>query len=1179
MDKTILKSFATESRNKLIEDVIYRLNLLGITEDKIYDSISESEGIETYKMGNSTYSIYDDDIVKRNNLVSEINSRGFNSIVEEVAYTWFNRIIAIRFMELNNYLPSKIRVLSSETPNKIEPDIISNAFDLDFNYSPEDKENILNLKNENKLDELFRFLFLKQCNKLHEILPMLFERTDDYFDLLLNISFINETGIVRRLINEIPEEYFNNVEIIGWLYQFYISEKKDSVNTSLKSKPIQKQDIPAATQLFTPDWIVKYMVDNSLGRYWIERNKNTQLNDKLEYLFEEPEQEKDVQLICNELRSRNIEVNDLKFFDSCMGSGHILVYAFDVFMEIYKELGYLEREIPELILTNNLYGLDIDKRAYQLAYFALMMKARRYDRKLFKKNISLNIYSIIDSNVSENTLNYLEKYNKDLFNEITYLNDIFSNASEFGSLLQVKNLNYDNTLDNIKTLITNAKGSILNYNVINEIENKIIPLINQAKVLSLKYEAVVTNPPYLNKYDKQLKDFSKKNYKDYSKDLFSMFIYRNFDFCKEDGYTAFMTPMVWMFIKNYEKLRKYIIDTKSIISLIELEYLALWEIEAYVPACTFVLSNQNYNSNYNGSYLKLTEYKGGLEVQNNKVLEALNHNDKNKFVISQNELSNVPGYLIAYWVSKNFIKSFNKQEFLNSSSKNIKYSKLSDLGIAKKGIVTGDNDKYMKMFWEVNLNDINEKWYLCAKGGNYKKYYGNIEMVINWSKDAQNFYKINKSSSSMPEKYCFEEGITYTTISSKGTGFRLLPDNSLFSNGGPSIIKLYDNLIYCMGFLNSKVAEHYLSVLNPTINILSSNVNDLPIIIDLENKLHIEEITMENIKIEKNNWNSFENSFDFKIHPLLKFKTNTIEESFKKWNEFALNQFDLMKNNQTSLNKFFINIYGFDLDFNATNDEITLKLANYEEDIKSFISYAIGCMFGRYSLDNEGLQFAGGEFNIDEYHNYIPDDDNIIPVLDSEYFEDDIVGRFVEFIKTCFGEETLEENLDFIAGALSKSNKPSREKIRDYLLKNFFNDHKKTYKKCPIYWQFSSGKQNGFNCLVYMHRYEPSLVARIRTDYLHKTQKAIEQAISNCDNIINHSSSNTEITRATKDKNKLQKQLKETKQYDEALTHIANQNIEIDFDDGVKVNYAKFQNIEVSREGKKSKKINLLKKL
>ena len=413
MDKAILKSFATESRNKLIEDVIYRLNLLGITEDKIYDSISESEGIETYKMGNSTYSIYDEDIVKRNNLISEITSRGFNSIVEEVAYTWFNRIIAIRFMELNNYLPSKIRVLSSETVNKIEPDIISNAFDLDFNYTPEDKENILNLKNENKLDELFRFLFLKQCNKLHEILPMLFERTDDYFDLLLNISYINETGIVRRLINEIPEEYFNNVEIIGWLYQFYISEKKDSVNTSLKSKPIQKQDIPAATQLFTPDWIVKYMVDNSLGRYWIERNKNTQLTDKLEYLFEEPYQEEDVQLICNELRSRNIEVNDLKFFDSCMGSGHILVYAFDIFMEIYKELGYLEREIPELILTNNLYGLDIDKRAYQLAYFALMMKARRYDRKLFKKNISLNIHPIIDSNISENTLNYIEKYNKD----------------------------------------------------------------------------------------------------------------------------------------------------------------------------------------------------------------------------------------------------------------------------------------------------------------------------------------------------------------------------------------------------------------------------------------------------------------------------------------------------------------------------------------------------------------------------------------------------------------------------------------------------------------------------------------------------------------------------------------------------------------------------------------------
>ena len=452
-------------------------------------------------------------------------------------------------------------------------------------------------------------------------------------------------------------------------------------------------------------------------------------------------------------------------------------------------------------------------------------------------------------------------------------------------------------------------------------------------------------------------------------------------------------------------------------------------------------------------------------------------------------------------------------------------------------------------------------------------------MVINWSEEAKNFYKNNKSSSSMPEKYCFKEGITYTTISSKGTGFRLLPRNSLFSNGGPSIINLNENLLYCMGFLNSKVANYYLKVLNPTINILSYNLNSLPVLIDTKNKKTIEDITFKNIKIVEENWNSFETSYEFKKHPLINGE-KLIKKSFEKWNKYTLNRFNELKQNENLLNKLFISMYGFeDLNYESSSDEITLQLSNYEIDIKSFISYAVGCMFGRYSLDKEGLQFAGGEFNINTYNKFIPDDDNIIPILDTAYFEDDIVGRFVEFVKVCFGEDYLEENLDFIANALAKNKKSSREKIRDYFLKNFFNDHKKTYKKRPIYWQFSSGKENGFNCLVYMHRYEPSLVARIRTDYLHKTQKAIEQAIANCENIIENSSSNTEITKATKDKAKFQKQLKETIEYDEALAHIANQIIEIDLDDGVKVNYAKFQNVEVAKDGKKSKTVNLLRKI
>ena len=1177
MEKTILKSFATESRNNLIEDVIYRLNLIGITETKINDPISETEGIETFQIGNTTFNLYDKDIDKRKNLVNEINSRDFNSIVEEVAYTWFNRIIAIRFMEVNNYLPSKTRVLSSETENKIEPDIINDALDLDFDYSQEDKELIFNLKNENKLDDLFRFLFLKQCNKLNEILPNLFEKTNDYFDLLLNISFINENGIVRTLVDKIPEEYFKNVEVIGWLYQFYISEKKDSVNTSLKSKPIQKHDIPAATQLFTPDWIVKYMVDNSLGRYWIERNNDSSLKDKLQYLFEEPGQDEDVKTILNELRTSNINVENLKFFDSCMGSAHILVYAFDVFMEIYKELGYLEREIPELILNKNLFGLDIDKRAYQLAYFALMMKARKHDRKLFKKNISLNIYPIIDSNISETTLNYIKNHDLSLFNEISYLNELFNNASEFGSLLYVKNLDYDNIEEKIELLIESSSGTILDYTIINEIKNKISALINQAKVLALKYEAVVTNPPYLNKFDKQLKEFSKKNYKDYSKDLFSMFIYRNFDFCKEDGYTAFMTPMVWMFIKNYEKLRKFIIENKSIITLIELEYLALWEIEAYVPACTFVLSNQNFNSNYNGSYLKLTEYKGGLEVQNKKVLDSLQHNDDEiNYFIKQNNFNKIPGSPIAYWIDDNFIECFS-------------HKKLKDIVKSGSGIQTSDNKRFLRLWFEVSIQNslINKttklttnldsfKWIPYNNGGFFRKWYGNQEAVINWENDGFELRNFKKSLLRNID-FNFKQMISWSKLSSGKIAFRYYPEGFIFGGASGSIEDNRNN-IYLLGFLNSNIAQSFLDLISPTLNYESGHISSLPIIINENKKEQISNIVLENISICKNDWDDYETSWNFKKHPLLYYNLNLIE-SFKIWCDYKNKEYGKLKNNEYKLNKIFSEIYNLSIPDEIEDKYISISKANLETDIKSFISYAIGCMLGRYSLDNEGLQFAGGEFDISNYNKFIPDDDNIIPILDTAYFDDDIVGYFTKFVETCFGKETLEENLDFIAGALSKSNKSSREIIRQYLLKNFFNDHKKTYKKCPIYWQFSSGKQNGFNCLVYMHRYEPSLVARIRTDYLHKTQKAIEQRIINSDNIINNSTSKQEVANATKEKAKLQKQLKETQDYDEVLAHIANQNIEIDLDDGVKVNYAKFQNIEIKKEGSKTKKANLLKKI
>ena len=1182
MDKTVLKTFAVNSRNKLIEDTVYRLNLLGITENEIQDPI-EADGMQTFQIGGTTFSIYDKDINKRKEIIKDIESKGFKNFVEEVAYTWFNRIIAIRYMEVNNYLPTKTRVLSSETEGKIEPDILTDALDIDLNYSQKDKELIFKLKDENKLDELFRFLFIKQSNKLNEILPGLFETTNDSLELLLNISFTSEESVIRQLIDTIPEESFTKqVEIIGWLYQYYISEKKDQVININKSN-IKKEDIPAATQLFTTDWVVKYMVDNSLGRYWMERNPNSSLKNYLEYYLGEAEQDKETQRKLDEIRSEEIIIEELTFFDPCMGSGHILVYAFDVFFEIYKELGYLERDIPELILKNNIFGLDIDDRAYQLAYFAVLMKARKHDRKILKKGIVPNVYAIQESkNITDSTIEFIQKHDEIIVNDVIYLKEIFKSGKEFGSLIQVKNIDFIRLKSSLNRIIDKSKSTLTDINITNIISNDLMALVNQAELLSKKYSAVVTNPPYMNKFETSLKDFAKKYYKDYSKDLFSMFIYRNFDFCNKYGYNALMTPFVWMFIKNYENLRKFIINNKSISSLIQLEYSAF--SEATVPICTFVLSN--FNENYIGTYLKLSEFSGGMEVQKEKVLNATTTNTNYKFYSNTQKYNNIPLYPIAYWADETVVAPFNKGHLIEEETS------------IKVGLQTGDVNKFIRFWFEVNFdniefnctsceetNYINKKWYPHNKGGNYRKWYGNNYHVVNWKNNGfeiKNNRNKNGKLKSRPQNsdFYFKKGLTYSSLSSGKISFRYNTEGFIFDTKGSKCFINEDNdFEYIFAFLNNDMTMIFLSFLAPTLDFNVGSLKKLPLIYNKTYDKEIHNLVHENIKLTKEEWDDYEISWDFKTHPLLKFKAETIEHSFNNRKQHNLNTFENLKHNEERLNEIFSIIYSINFDIEIKDKYVSIKKVNDESDIKSFISYAVGCMFGRYSLDQEGIQYTGGNFNIHNYSKFIPDDDNIIPVLDSEYFEDDIVGRFIEFVKICFGEENLEENLDFIANSLTKNNKSSRETIRNYLLNDFYEEHIKTYQNCPIYWQFTSGKQNGFNCLVYMHRYEPSLVARIRTDYLHKTQKAIEQKITNNDNIINNSTSKQEVTRATKEKAKLQKQLKETQEYDEVLAHIANQNIEIDLDDGVKVNYAKFQNIEIKKEGSKTKKVNLLKKI
>ena len=1178
MDKAAIKTFAINSRKKLMEDVEYKMSLVGINKDSISEPISSAEGIETYQIGGSTNSIYDEDISKREQLVREVKLKGFENVVEEVAYTWFNRIIAIRFMEINNFLPTKTRVLSSETPGKIEPDIITEAFDIDLDYTQEDKELIFKLKDENKLDELFRFLFIKQSNKLNEILPGLFEKTDDYLELLLNISFTNEDGVVRQLIDNIPEEDFGSqVEIIGWLYQFYNTELKDETFANLKKRiKISKERIPAATQLFTPDWIVKYMVENSVGRLWLEGHPNEYLKSKWKYYVEEAEQEVEVelQLIALRKESELLKPEDITVIDPCMGSGHILVYVFEVLMDIYVSEGYTEKDACESILKNNLYGLDIDKRAYQLAYFAVLMKARKYNRRILAKNISPLVCSIEETNsISEEFIDELISQDVSIESDLKYLISSFKDAKEYGSILNIKNIDFNRILEVISSFEKNSNLNRFKFQTdIQLLKN----ILNQSKIMSKCFEIVITNPPYMGTsgMNPNLKDYLKNNFPNSKLDLYAVFIEKCHELCKSNGFVAMITQQSFMFLSSFEKLRVELIKDHTLINMAHLGARAFDEIGGEVVQSTSFINRNNFIENYNSTFHRL------IEFNSEKGKEEEFHNDKNKFSIKQLEFDKIPGNPIAYWISENIINCFENKNLLNYA-------------YPKAGLSTGDNNKFVRNWFEVDFNKINfncnsmeesqflsEKWFPYNKGGSYRKWFGNNELIINWENNGEEVRNFKGSTIRNP-KFHFKKGITWSTLSGANVSFRYNERGFLFdSKGANCLIKNEKYFNYIFALLNSKVVMKFLSFLSPTLDFSVGAISKIPVIIDESILKNVDSIVLDNISIQEKNWNISETSWNFNSHILLNYST-LIEDSIDNFENDIINQKNKLKNNEEMLNKLFIKCYNLnqEIDFTVDSNQVSITEFSVEEIIKSFISYSVGCMFGRYSLDEGGLQFAGGEFNIKNYDNFIPDDDNIIPVLDSEYFEDDIVGRFVEFVKICFDEENLEENLDFIAGALAKNKKPSRERIRDYLLKNFFNDHKKTYKKCPIYWQFNSGKENGFNCLVYMHRYEPSLVARIRTDYLHKTQKAIEQAIANCDNIINHSSSNSEITKATKDKNKLQKQLKETQEYDEALAHIANQNIEIDLDEGVKVNYAKFQNVEVSKEGKKSKKINLLKKL
>lgn len=1194
MNKTALKNFAIWAREKLIDDIAFSAKSIGVNENGISEPLPQStKDLQLFDIGTKDYAeVKGERIFQRNSLVAAIKAKAeeldnykaaFEYIVEEVAYTWFNRMIAIRFMEVNGYLP--IRVLSSES-GKHEPDIVTTPFDAGLEFTVEESGRIYELRDNNKLEDLFRMLFIRECNHLHDILPELFEATNDYSELLLSLSYTDKDGVVFHLVNDVEEKDFDvinhdddgkitgQVEIIGWMYQYYNTEPKDKVFAALKKNvKITKENIPAATQLFTPHWIVRYMVENSLGRLWIEGHPDDDLRQGWEYYLDEAEQDPQVQAQLEEIRAgcREISPEDIRIIDPCMGSGHILVYAFDMLMQIYSAQGYSERDAAKLIVEKNLWGLDIDRRAYQLAYFAVMMKARQYNRRILTSGIKPNLFVIDDNRaLTPEIIAYIADGDSKIAADLRSISNDLTNAREYGSIINVQPVDFSGLIERIGIIAESDELNLIAMENKRIVCEKILPLVKQAQTLSQKYDVVCTNPPYMggSGMSDKLSDFVKKNYPDSKSDLFAVFIERCGQLANLKGYQAMITQHAWMFLSSYEKLREKLMLSTTV-NMAHLGARAFDEIGGEVVQTTAFVERKAHMNGYKGTYARLV----GIVGENEKRDAFLSH--QNLYVSCADNFSKIPGMPVAYWVSENFIKSFERRT-------------IGCYGSTSKGIITGDNSKFLRLWFEVNINNMNLKaekyteseesnieWYPCNKGGEYRKWYGNKDYLINWKHNGceimQRGQKKIRNCQDYKNEFKFIPSITWTSLSSSQSSFRY-SNKSLSESAGMTLFISQDYLLFCLGFLNSVVALFSLNVLNPTLNFTAGNIASLPLIISINKKI-IDSIVNENIVLSKSDWDSFETSWDFQTHPLLK-PVPLISESFAQWSDECEKRFTRLKSNEEELNRIFIDIYGLqdELTPEVEDKDVTVRRADLIRDIKSLVSYAVGCMFGRYSLDSEGLAYAGGEWDGSKYKTFIPDPDNCIPVTDEEYFRDDIVVRFVDFIRTVYGADTLEENLTFIADALGTRGNTSRERIRNYFLNDFIKDHIKMYQKRPIYWLFDSGKQNGFKALVYMHRWNADTTGNVRVEYLHKLQRIYENEIRQAQDIV-ETGSGREASAAQKRIEKLTKQLKETHDFDEKIAHLALSRIDIDLDDGVKVNYEKVQT------GDDGKKIEVLTKI
>lgn len=1170
MNKNAIRKFATEARRELISRVSQKASKYGIvpSDKSVNPSANSYEG----------YVFSPTEKKQRIALIKKVEDKGYEQVIEEVAYTWFNRFVALRFMEVNGYLPTRVRVFTNSN-NEFKPQILTEAMQMN-NLEGLDVEKVYEFKEANDDEGLYKYLLITQCNALNDVLPDMFQNIKDYTELLFPDDLLQgKSSVIRQMIELIPEEDWKDaVQIIGWLYQYYNSEKKDEVFAKRNSAKISKENIPAATQLFTPDWIVRYMVENSLGRLWLEGHPNDDLKSQWKYYLEDAKQPENVQAQLENIREKHKDLTpeDLLCIDPCSGSGHVLTYMFDVLVQIYETYGYTTREAVSSIIKNNLYGLDIDKRAAQLAYFSIMMKVCQYDRRFLKRGIKPHIYAIAESNHKIDDEIIIDKFSNGdskLKEAITTIKDELYDAKEYGSILTITPQDWDMLyarLEEVKNEVTMYGGVI----------EDLRPLIQVAQVLSQKYDVVVTNPPYMGatNMNAKLTKLVKEKYPNSKKDLFAVFIERCSQMTKDNSYYSMITQHSWMFLSSFEKLRDKILRN-NIVNMAHLGARAFEEIGGEVVQTTAFTVLKSNISDYNGEYYRLVDAKSqGLK-------EDIFLARKNSYITDQNDFSKIPGSPVAYWLPKRAINILGNNKTLDDISK------------TRAGMITGNNQKFVRMWFEVSDKKSNytcrsrkdavaskSKWFPYSKGGEFRRWYGNNDYVVNWENDGFEMRNCTDEKGKIPAhafnlEYIFRDNVCWSSLSSNRFSARHTEYGYLYDAGGSFASFSGKNSKAYLGFLNSCVAFYYLSALNPTLNFQKGNVGNLPIL-NFDNEF-LEKITdiVDKCKIlSRQDWDAYEISWDFKHHPLIR-KVSTISEAYDQWKSENNERFDQLKANEEELNRIFIDIYGLqdeltpevaDKDVTVhkifdTKDDIpeTMKGSNYVrtkyDEVTSFISYAVGCMFGRYSLDVEGLAYAGGDWDDSKYTTFAADKDSIIPISDDEYFDDDIVNRFVNFVEVVYGEDTLQENLKFIADALGGKGHP-KEVIRNYFLNKFYKEHCKTYQKRPIYWLFDSGKKNGFKCLVYMHRYQPDTIARIRTDYVHEQQARYYTIIEDLEARIKAAD--------TSEKIKLKNQLKviknqdeEIKTYEEKIHHLADQMISIDLDDGVKNNYELFKDV------------------